>query len=86
MFVMSLVLQMIPMQYNSEKSQSEKSVTMCCKSKAVKDVYVPVFTPGLEPIAKVEHCQYLASIIKSLHVRGNMLIKKFHTSTVKVKL
>ena len=51
------------MQYNSEKS-----VTMCCKSKAMKDVYVPVFTHGLVPIAKVEHCQYLASIIKSLHV------------------
>ena len=36
-------------QYNSEKSG--KSVTMCCKSKAMKDIYVPVFTPGL-----VEHC------------------------------
>ena len=58
-------------QYNSEKS--EKSVTMCCRSKAVKDMYVPVFTPGLEPIVKVEHCQYLASLIMSLHVRGNML-------------
>ena len=54
-----------------------RKVLSCCKSKAVKDIYVPVFTPGSEPIAKVEHCQYLASNIKSLHVRGNMPIKKF---------
>ena len=52
----------------------------------MKDIYVPVFTPGLVPIANVEHCQYLASLIKSLHVQENMSIKKFHMSTVKVKL
>ena len=52
----------------------------------MKDINVPVLTPGLEPIAKVEHSQYLVSIIKSLHVQGNAPIKKFHTSAVKVKL
>ena len=85
---------------NDVRYNGDISATMCCRSKSMHGVKVPLFMLDNVPIAKVESVKYLGHILseetsddadisrqnKSLYAQGNTIIRKFHMCTVDVKL